>query len=63
MNSEFKVILLIQNSLKAYTYLITLFMRDYSKVKDSNEIHQKGRRKKNRELGENEFEINQITQI
>ena len=63
MNSEFKVILLIQNSLKAYTYLITLFMRDYSKVKDSNEILQKGRRKKNRELGENEFEINQITQI
>ena len=56
-NNEFKVVLLIQNSLKAYTYLIFLFMRDYSKVKDPNDIQKKVRRKKNQALGENEYEI------
>ncbi len=61
MRNEFKVMLLIQNSLKAYIYLISWYMRDYSKLKDSKDIHapaQRGRRKKNKELGENDAEIN-----
>ena len=50
--------LLLYNSLKAYTYLITWYMRDFSKLKDDIQVT-KGRKKKNVSEA-NAAEINEI---
>jgi hypothetical protein len=46
LDSQFKIILLIQNAIKAYTYLITWFMSENSKLKDGRDVISK-RKKKN----------------
>ena len=45
---KFKGILVIQNSMKAYAYLITWYFSDFSKLKDSREV-QKRQKKKDKE--------------
>jgi hypothetical protein len=60
-DNQFKIIILIQNSLKAYTYLITWYMSDFSKLKDSKDIGTKGKRKKAKEqTSTSELELNAI---
>ena len=61
LDPKFKIILLLQNSIKAYTYLITWFMSDNSKLKDNRDIAlSKKNRKKNAPSPANEQDMNAI---
>lgn len=59
-NPQFKVIFLIQNSIKAYVYLITWFMSDNSKLKDNRDLNLTKRKKKGEAKPSNEIDNNAI---
>ena len=43
-NPQYKVLFVIQNSLKAYIYLITWFMSYYSKLRGTKELKSKSKK-------------------
>lgn len=63
IDQQFRIILLIQNSIKAYVYLISWYLTDISRLKETKEIQTKQRKKnqnKTRDQQNNEQEINAI---
>ena len=62
VDPSFKTILIAQNSLKAYIYLMCTFLSENCKKNEKKEIASKGRQKKNN-LTASEKEIEAINNI
>jgi hypothetical protein len=60
MDAQFKIIVLIQNSIKAYVYLITWFMSDNSKLKENRDLALSKKKKKGAEQADGERYANAI---
>lgn len=60
LDAQFKIIVLIQNAIKAYVYLITWFMSDNSKLKDNRDLALSKKKKKGATQPPNEIDVNAI---